>query len=332
MIKGLPTESLAHIQTPQQARVAIDIERNNWRSTAQLKKEGGVSPAEFEAALKNSDASSTLTPYTRQQVTAGAKDGSFTVYQLGEKSQIFFGIKKTNYADEFGFTHTDLGPNEKAVVGVINNEPGARGVVSPAVMGKAIEEGATALDAYAVPSKKFAGGFLPKLYNQYGFEELGRIPFDEKYVRDPKFGGSETKYKDLLEYWRSTGWDESLGMPKVVIMKWKGDDAIRSKARRNINKVGRLSPGRPTGNRVRKSSGYNRQSSGLADGRPQGSGRSDNSGRNRGGLRDGPIHSAQRLNNILSELKQLSPAQIENLGLTGLLTPKKTKQGQGLLQ
>ena len=75
----------------------------------------------------------------------------------------------------------------------------------------------------------------------------------------------------------------------------------------------------------------------TADGGPQGSGRPDNSGRNRGSLRDGPIHSAQRLNNILSELKQLSPAQIENLGLKmlrcSILEPKvieliRSKQSQ----
>jgi hypothetical protein len=120
-------------------------------------------------------------------------------------------------------------------------------------------------------------------------------------------------------------------------VKWKGGDGIRSKARRNINKVGKLDNGRPTGNLHRKASEYNRQSSGLTDGRPQGSGRPDNSGRNRGSLRDGPIHSAQRLNNILSELKQLSHAQIENLGLKmlrcSILEPKviepiRSKQSQ----
>jgi hypothetical protein len=246
------------------------------------------------------------------------KSGKFNVYQLGGKdSQVFFGIKETDYAADYGFTHPDLGPNERAIVGVVNNEPGAKGIAAPGVMGKAIQEGATALDAYAVPSKKYPLGFLPKVYNDYGFVELDRIPFDEKYVRNPKFGGSETKYQDLLEYWRSTGWDESLGMPELVIMKWKGDNAIRSDAIRLINENSSLKPGGQTTGISETAETYSGQPTGPAHGRPPGSSPGNNPRGTGGSVRNSTTpHSGQRFSDVLSELSLLSPNQLQNLGLT----------------
>ena len=200
----LPTQPYQYIQSQRQVQLALEAERGEWLSSGVTKKAGGVSPVDFENAIKNSDASSTLTPFTKEDVKQGAKDGSFQVFQLGQAkfdskgtglggtSQVFFGIKKTNYADEYGFNHPELGPGERAVVGVVNNEPGAKGVAAPGVMGKAIEEGATALDAFAVPSQKYPSGFLPEVYNDYGFVEVGRVPFEEKYY-------SATQLKDLKE-------------------------------------------------------------------------------------------------------------------------------------
>ena len=65
---------------------------------------------------------------------------------------------------------------------------------------KAIEEGATALDAFAVPSERFPDGFLPDFYGSFGFEEVGRIDFDPSFY-------SQTELADLEDYWRSTGWN-----------------------------------------------------------------------------------------------------------------------------
>jgi hypothetical protein len=332
-IKNIPFTPLQHIQSSRQAKLALETARGEWISSGVAKTSGGVSPVDFENAIKNSDASSTLTPYTKEDVAKGAKDGSFKVFQLGKAkigskggeggtSQVFFGIKDTDYNADYGFTHPDLGPNEKAVVGVVNNEPGAKGVAAPGVMGKAIQEGATALDAYAVPSKKYPGGFLPEVYNDYGFVELDRLPFDEKYVRDPKFGGSETKYQDLLEYWRSTGWDESLGMPEMVIMKWKGDDAIRSDAIRLINENGGLNPGSQVGGLYQAAREHSRKSAGLNPQQAPGSSPVNNPGGNRGGIRNSNApHSSQRYRDVLSELTLLShnpqsAVQLQNLGLS----------------
>jgi hypothetical protein len=154
------------------------------------------------------------------------------------------------------------------------------------------------------------------VYNDYGFVELGRIPFDEKYVRNPKFGGSETKYQDLLEYWRSTGWDESLGMPKLVIMKWKGDNAIRSKAIRLIDENGSLNPRGQTSGLSKTAGKHSGQSAGLDPSSAQGTGRRDYPSGTGGGVRDSIApHSGQRYKNVLSELSLLNPNQLQNLGL-----------------
>ena len=328
VLKNIPFSPLKHIQSSRQAELALETAKGNWISTGITKTSGGVSPVDFENALKNSDASSTLTPYTAKEVTEGAKDGSFQVFQLGKAkmgskggeggtSQIFFGIKDTDYNADYGFTHPDLGPNERAVVGVVNNEPGAKGVAAPGVMGKAIQEGATALDAYAVPSKKYPFGFLPEVYNDYGFVELDRIPFDEKYVRNPKFGGSETKYQDLLEYWRSTGWDESLGMPEMVIMKWKGDDAIRTDAIRLINENGSFKSGSQVEGIIEAAEEYSGKPTGPAHGGPPGTSPVNNPGGTGGSIRNSNApHSGDQYRNVLSELSLLSPNQLQNLGLT----------------
>jgi len=306
----LPTQSYQYIQSPRQVELALEAEKGNWKTSLMPVGRGGVSPTDFINAIKNSDASSTLTEYKLQDIQQGIKSGTFNIYQLGgDKSQVFFGIKKTNYADEYGFNHPELGPGERAVVGVVNNEPGAKGVAAPGVMGKAIEEGATALDAFAVPSQKYPSGFLPEVYNDYGFVELGRVPFEEKYY-------SATQLKDLKEYWRSTGWDESLGMPEVVIMKWKGDNAIRSEAVRLINENGSINPRRQTSGLSETAEEYSGQSSGLNPSSTPRTGGVDNPGGTGGGIRDSNApRSSERYRNVLSELSLLNPNQRKNLGL-----------------
>ena len=326
VLKNIPFSPLSAISSPRQAELALEVRKGNWISTDKTKLTGGVSPVDFENAIKNSDASSTLTHYTKEEVSKGAKDGSFRVFQLGGAkfsskggeggtSQIFFGIKDTDYNADYGFTHPDLGPNEKAVVGVVSNEPGASGIASPGVMGKAIQEGATALDAFAVPSKKFPSGFLPEVYNDYGFVELGRIPFNEKYY-------SNQQLNDLKEYWRSTGWDESLGMPDMVIMKWKGDNAIRSNAIRHINENGSIKPRSQIKGLIGAASEHSGKSSGLNPSTTPRTGSVNNPGGNTGGIRDSNVpQSSQRYRDVLSELSLLSQSpegavKLHNLGLT----------------
>ena len=306
----LPTTPLQAIQSPRQANLVIDTVQGNWKTSDELAKKGGIAPVDFVAALKASDASATLTPYSLKEVQDGIRSGDFKIYQLGDDGQIFFGLKKNyNFFDEYGFEHPDLTPNEVALVGVVNNEPGAKGVAGPSVLLKAIEEGATALDAFAVPSKKYPGGFLPKLYNEYGFEEVGRLPFEEQYY-------TAQQLKDLKEYWRSTGWDESLGMPEVSIMKFRGDDAIRSNATSRFFNDGEISPRRQTPGAATTAIEGTGQRTGPDTGRPSGPSGTGDLGRDPRSIRtdSGPRLSG-RIRSVLDELENLSPSQAKNLGL-----------------
>ena len=129
----------------------------------------------------------------------------------------------------------EMMPGDKALVGVVSNAPGAKGTAAPSVMAKAIEDGVTVLDAFAVPSKKFPNGFLPTYYRKFGFQEAGRVPFDkEMYISEH----GEQAYKDLLDAWKTDGWDESMGMPPVIVMRWSGNNADRAATAAGIRGAG----------------------------------------------------------------------------------------------
>ena len=186
---------------------------------------------------------------------------------------------------------------------------GAKGVGGPSVLLKAIQEGATVLDAYAVPSKKFPSGFLPQLYNDFGFVELGRIKFDPQYY-------TKQEVADLKAYWRSTGWDESMGLPEVAIMKWKGDNAIRPDATRYFIEQGGIGAGpKATGGSAAAAQSYG-QRAGKSAGTTQRSGILSNAGGNTGSIRASnrtPV--PQRVRGVLSETVNLSPSDASAYGL-----------------
>ncbi len=243
-VAKLATQTIA---SPRQAQLTSDLLVGNWKSSKVAKNQGGVSPAEFVQALNASDASSTLTMMDIPDVTKKIRGGNFDLYQLGD-GQVFFGLEKGyDYDDVYGINDNptfvraeggpELGSDEVALVSVINNEVGAKGVGKATVL-KAIEEGATALDAFAVPSDKFPDGFLPDFYASFGFEEVGRIDFDPSFY-------SQTELADLEDYWRSTGWNEDAGPPKIVIMKWTGDDGLRTNATKRFVSEGRFYAGEP---------------------------------------------------------------------------------------
>lgn len=306
-------QSLQNIQSQKQANLVMDFAEGNWATSDALKKDGGISPADFSRALRDSDASPTLTLYTEKEIKAGIKDGSFKVYQLGKQTdgnQVYFGLKKNySYKNEYGFEHPELTDNEVALVGVVNNEVGAKGVGGPSILLKAIQEGATVLDAYAVPSKKHPSGFLPELYNEYGFVELGRVKFDPQYY-------TKQEVADLEAYWKSTGWDASMGYPEVAIMKWKGDDAIRSNATANFIEQGTIGSGPEITGFTASTRQADGQSIRTDDGTSQRQSLLNNQRRDSGSIRTGnrtPV--PKRISSLLSETVNLTPLQSEVYGL-----------------
>ena len=214
------------IKTARQAEAALAMANGNWLVSGKTKAQGGISVQEFVDALRANDGAAALTLYTADEVKAGIKDKSFTIYQLGNQGgdkglQVFFGLKRG--APWYKGMIDGVSDNEVEVVSVTNNEAGAPGIGIPAIITKAISEGATVLDAFAVKSDRFPGGFLPEMYAQFGFEEIGRIPFDASYY-------DATQMADLKAFWSKGGWNESDGFPDVVVMRWKGNDEDRATA------------------------------------------------------------------------------------------------------
>ena len=229
-VTGDQVRNLERIMTTEAARntnlTAIDTRllvnslTDNWKPTTTSVKAGGASPQAFVDAIQNNKYRPALTNYTPQEVKAGARSGDLVAYQLGD-DDVFFAL---DAKPDYSWAGVDMMPGDKALVGVVSNAPGSRGTAAPSVIAKALDEGANILDAFAVPSESFPDGFLPQYYGEFGFEEVGRVPFDkDMYVADH----GELAYEDLLQAWRSDGWDESQGMPPVIVMRWNGSDADR---------------------------------------------------------------------------------------------------------
>ena len=217
--------------SPIDTRIVVNSLTDRWRPTTSPVTQGGASPQAFVDAIQNSKYRPALTNYTPQEIKAGARSGDLVAYQLGE-DDIFFAL---DAKPDYSWAGVDMLPDDKALVGVVSNAPGSRGTAAPSVIAKALEEGTTILDAFAVPSQRFPNGFLPEYYGEFGFEEVGRVPFDrDMYVADH----GEQAYEDLLEAWRSDGWDESMGMPPVIVMRWSGSDADRAATAAGIRGAG----------------------------------------------------------------------------------------------
>ena len=314
-IRGLATQT---IESPKQAQLVADVLTGTWKSSKVAKNKGGISPADFVQNLKSSDASSTLTMMELPEVSKKLRSGNFDIYQLGD-GQVFFGLEKNyNYNDVYGidtnptFVKADDGPEltnkEKALVSVINNEVGAKGVGKATVL-KAIEEGATVLDAFAVPSAKYSDGFLPDFYGSFGFQEVGRLDFDPSFY-------SKTELADLENYWRSTGWDESKGFPKIVIMKWTGDDGLRTNATKRFVSEGSFNTGDGIDGLFPAAEGIVRASDGQSAAATQGRRSGNNVPGNTGGSGVGSRPLApDRLAEIARELLKLPDPALQNLGV-----------------
>lgn len=214
-----------NVESARQARLAADFAADSWSTSDDAVKEGGVSPQEFLDAIDNSAAKVALSEYKLTDVKAAIKDKSMKIYQLGADGQIFFALKKGDpgYAADYGIETPGITDNEVLLTSVINNEPGARGIGGPAVVLKALQEGATVLDAFAVKNTKYPNGFLPSLYAAFGFEKVAEVPFDPQYYSDQKLA-------DAVKFWQDStpGYNaQTDGYPPLVIMKWKGTDADR---------------------------------------------------------------------------------------------------------
>lgn len=255
-MEGLMTMDAAMSRlSPIDTRIITNSLAGNWKTSLNSVKQGGLSPQGFADAISNNKYSPALTNYTKKDIDLGRKNGTLEAFQLGD-DDVYFAIDKV---PDYSWAGVDMLDGDKALVGVVSNAPGSKGTAAPSVLAKALEEGVTVLDAFAVPSKRFKDGFLPEYYSEFGFEEVGRVPFDKKMYIDEH---GEQAYADLLDAWKSDGWDESMGMPPVVVMRWNGKDAERTAAAAKIRGTDTSSSGGQTFGLVSEAEGSSGQLTG----------------------------------------------------------------------
>lgn len=312
------------IQSAKAAQLALNAFNDHWHDTDTPVTEGGLGPATLSNALRNSDASSTLSQYSEKDIKDMKKAGKFTGYKLKD-GEVYFGLQRgVNYSDPNGynFHHPELTDNETALTSVVNNEPGAKGIGGAPVVLKALQHGATTLDAYAVPTDKHPNGFLPDFYSHFGFKKLGTIPFNEKYIthdeneNEKPFG--KQHLADIKHEWAKTGWDEKRhGLPSIAIMKWGGEDENRTDAvRRFVTQGGEGFGSGSNPTNVEAAAQSAGQGVGPSSGKPQRQrGLGDTSG-NRGPVgADNAPRSSDRFTRTLAAVKNLSPSDAQHYGL-----------------
>jgi len=222
------------------AQAYSSIFAGEWSRSDVSVTEGGVSPAEAERAIEESAGRPLLSALSRKQVEQGAKDGSLIIHQLGSERvgsageggmNSFLGVASGyDYASEYegdasvaaAYESGELTENEVALVSVVNNETAVKGLGTWMVL-KGIQEGVTVLDAFDVKSDADSSGKLPKIYGTLGFQEVARIPFDAKYLTPAHVAA-----------WEADGWTPTLGLPDIVVMKWRGSEDARTDATRNF--------------------------------------------------------------------------------------------------
>lgn len=307
-IPGTPYNSF---RSPRHAQVINMAKDDRWRSSEQTVKAGGVSPAAFIDALNASPAKLALDRYTLKGLQEKLETGAMSIYQLGN-AQVFFGIKQGDPASSYGQNPAafGFGPNEKTLSLVLNNERKTGGMADAIVI-KSLQLGVTALDCFAVKSKKNPTGMLPELYENYGFESVGSLPFDPQFY-------SKTELADLKKYWKSTGWDEGLGLPEIVLMKWKGNNELRTKSLRefaaeNSASVQEAAGGRELYTDTRKLTERNAGKGGKAK-RRAGQGDAGPGAGNQGDAGRG-VQLSRGFLGAYDELLSMSPDELRNLGI-----------------
>jgi hypothetical protein len=251
-----------------------------------------------------------LSRYDLKTLSGKVRAKELEVFQLGD-SGVYFGVRKGDPASDYGLAPDayGFGPDERTLTLVMNNERKAGGMAD-AIVVKALQNGVTALDCFAVKSGRSPSGFLPELYERFGFQRVGEMPFDPSFY-------SKTELADLRKYWKSTGWDESAGMPSIVLMKWKGTNEQRPKSLREL--VGQSSSGVRQGDKRGSLFRDAEGSSGRLPRRRGGSQRRTGQGDAGAGQgvqgSDAGVRLGRGILGPVEELIGLSPAELRNLGI-----------------
>jgi len=303
----------AGIDSARQAKLTADFAADNWKVSGLQVKQGGSSPADFINAIDDSPGAAVLDVPDLSTLKKDIRSGKTSIYQLGDDGQVFFSLEKGDpgYEASYGVKTPGIGPNEVKLGGVINNELGAAGM-GHAVMLKALTEGATVLDAFAVKSAAHPDGFLPEFYKKFGFEPVAEVPFDKKYYTPQKLA-------DAVDFWKKStkGYDPEIhGYPPLVIMKWTGTDAQRANLVAEYHGRGLqdLFPGRDQTHAATDWDVLGGDATGKTGKAGSGGRKARGAGGGQGHAGKPPVPSA--LTRATRGLSNLSDAELRNLGRT----------------
>jgi hypothetical protein len=179
-----------------------------------------------------------------------------------------------------------------------------------AIMMKALSEGVTALDAFAIKNKRYPDGMLPSLYKRFGFETVGEVPFDPKHYTPEKLA-------DIKMFWKNNGWEESTGLPSVVMMKWKGNENDRTRNLQDIAGENQTSFRKRATQYVEDTEIDSERTDRGQSGVPQGGLQQGESGRVGGSAGDAVqgIQLGRGTINAIQELLGMNDAELKNLGI-----------------
>ena len=344
-IADMKAVAVEKIQSPLQAKLLVNALDDGWQTTDDAVGKGGITALDWVKEASASPESATLTFPDGQGRTEQGRNlqkkvnsGQLKLYKLKD-SRTFFGIEKDyDYFDEYGLSDEaehwmpdadydgpPLTNNETALVSVVSNDFGAKGIGATTVM-KAIEEGVTVLDCFMVRSDKFPAGFLPSFYASMGFEVVGTIKFDPNIVLSEP--GGARKLADMKEVWKSRGWKEGDGFPDIAVMKYQGDENGRDQFTRRFIADGEESliggaitdykqqAGEPDANASKQAVEETRASDGSGD-----------TGDIRAGDRRG---STSKLVGVGQEILKATDVQLENLGISPETVKRIRDEMQGV--
>jgi hypothetical protein len=168
---------------PTTARLLSMGRANGWSLTGVPVNQGGVSPAKIQTAIDRNAGGVSLDKIDPQAI----KRGDVKYFQLSGQTMegraiptdVFFGIKKKpdySWVNDFSGNPITTGPNDLALTGVVANELATGGVSIPVIMGKAIEEGVTILDAFSVPSARYPKVSYQRYIKTMALRLLARFP------------------------------------------------------------------------------------------------------------------------------------------------------------
>ncbi|MDA7517858.1 hypothetical protein N9911_02050 [Akkermansiaceae bacterium] len=174
------------------------------------------------------------------------------------------------------------------------------------VMHKALKEGATHLDSYAVKNDRKPSGLLPTLYAKHSWTISDSASYDPQYLGKTKTQ-RDKKEKALVESWEDQGWDRTLhGMPDVVFMTHERTASNATEFQRDDTEGVASSEG----------SGIRRQSAESAARDNEDLGPRSDGGESDRDAGEGGKRGSRKIHSFISELSVASENRLKAWGLT----------------